>query len=270
MEGLVTYDFTLHLRIHDHTTWIWRCVGIGFGHFLLGSQNFMVTALGSCMKWPLGNLLNPNYQSESIQVITKVSTWLDLVSLGAYTTCNKQQRYKFWYHRNCINCSTSGKAGLTTFSIANKTNLRSNCWRRIERQEQMKLKDWSPLIATSSLISTIWYDHTLFNNHVVVYHQSSLFKANKDVLHRRMSQLYIWDCGHVATEAMDNEWSNWLLFSWESTLLADYKVGETTTERNFGSWRDSRWPNLVRFLPTKWEKLWLQRPEPLQLRIWKY
>ena len=24
-----------------------------FGHFLLGSQNFMVTALGSCVKWPL-------------------------------------------------------------------------------------------------------------------------------------------------------------------------------------------------------------------------
>ena len=24
-----------------------------FGHFLLGSHNFMVTALGSCVKWPL-------------------------------------------------------------------------------------------------------------------------------------------------------------------------------------------------------------------------
>ena len=25
-----------------------------FGHFLLGSHKFMVTALGSCVKWPLG------------------------------------------------------------------------------------------------------------------------------------------------------------------------------------------------------------------------
>ena len=25
-------------------------------HFLLGSHNFMVTALGSCVKWPLGPL----------------------------------------------------------------------------------------------------------------------------------------------------------------------------------------------------------------------
>jgi hypothetical protein len=24
-----------------------------FGHFLLGSHNLMVTALGSCVKWPL-------------------------------------------------------------------------------------------------------------------------------------------------------------------------------------------------------------------------
>ena len=34
-------------------TWCWRCVGTAFGHFLLGSHSFMVTALGSCVKWPL-------------------------------------------------------------------------------------------------------------------------------------------------------------------------------------------------------------------------
>ena len=48
----VTYDFTLHLRACDHTTWLWRCVGTAFGHFLLGSHNFMVTALGSFVTWP--------------------------------------------------------------------------------------------------------------------------------------------------------------------------------------------------------------------------
>jgi hypothetical protein len=42
----------LHLRIRDHTTWFWRCVGTAFGHFLLGSHNFTVTALGSCAQWP--------------------------------------------------------------------------------------------------------------------------------------------------------------------------------------------------------------------------
>ena len=52
LRTMVTYDFTLHLRIRDHTTWFWRCVGTAFGHFLLGSHNFMVTALGSCVKWP--------------------------------------------------------------------------------------------------------------------------------------------------------------------------------------------------------------------------
>ena len=49
---MVAYGFTLHLRIHDHTTWFWRCLGTAFGHFLLGSHNFMVTALGSGVKWP--------------------------------------------------------------------------------------------------------------------------------------------------------------------------------------------------------------------------
>ena len=36
-----------------HTTWFWRCLGTAFGYFLLGSHNFMVTALGPCAKWPL-------------------------------------------------------------------------------------------------------------------------------------------------------------------------------------------------------------------------
>ena len=52
VEGSVTYDFTLHLRIRDHTTWFWRCLGTAFENFLLDSHNFMVTALGSCVKRP--------------------------------------------------------------------------------------------------------------------------------------------------------------------------------------------------------------------------
>ena len=36
VEGPVTYDFTLHLRVCDHTTWFWRCVGMAFGHFYFG------------------------------------------------------------------------------------------------------------------------------------------------------------------------------------------------------------------------------------------
>ena len=34
LRALVTYDFTLHLRIHDHTTWFWWCVGTAFGYTL--------------------------------------------------------------------------------------------------------------------------------------------------------------------------------------------------------------------------------------------
>ena len=45
------------LNVHDHTTWFWKCLGTAFGHFLLGSYNFMGTALGSCVKWPLNDRL---------------------------------------------------------------------------------------------------------------------------------------------------------------------------------------------------------------------
>ena len=41
------------LRIRDQSTSFGKCGGMAFEHFLLGSHNFLVTALGSCMKWPL-------------------------------------------------------------------------------------------------------------------------------------------------------------------------------------------------------------------------
>ena len=54
LEDSVAHDFTLNLRIRDDPTQFWRCVGTAFGHFLLHLHNFMVTALGSCVRWPLG------------------------------------------------------------------------------------------------------------------------------------------------------------------------------------------------------------------------
>ena len=53
IEGPATYEFIINLRVCDHTTRFWRCLGMAFGHFLLGPHNIMVTALGSCVKWPL-------------------------------------------------------------------------------------------------------------------------------------------------------------------------------------------------------------------------
>jgi hypothetical protein len=34
VEVPVTYGFTIHLRVCDHTTWFWRCLGTAFVHFL--------------------------------------------------------------------------------------------------------------------------------------------------------------------------------------------------------------------------------------------
>ena len=69
----VTNDFTLHLRVRDHTTWFWRCLGTVFGHFLLGSHNFMVTALGSCVKWPLVSSCSNSYMLNFLMEFKHVS-----------------------------------------------------------------------------------------------------------------------------------------------------------------------------------------------------
>ena len=56
-----------HLRAHDRTTWAWRCVGMAFGHFLLGSHNFMATTL-ICTPhtyW-CGPLVNDSYQQGTL------------------------------------------------------------------------------------------------------------------------------------------------------------------------------------------------------------
>ena len=57
LRAMSIYDFTLYLRVHNHTTWVWRCVGTAFWHFLLGSHNFIVATLSSCVKWPLAYML---------------------------------------------------------------------------------------------------------------------------------------------------------------------------------------------------------------------
>ena len=57
---LIAFSIELgHICLHTCTwgsvttpTWLLRCLGTAFEHFLLGSHNFMVTVLGSCVKWP--------------------------------------------------------------------------------------------------------------------------------------------------------------------------------------------------------------------------
>jgi len=88
----VTYDFTLHLRIPDHPTWFWRCVGMAFGHFLLGSHDLMVMALGSCVKWPLLlhtarllQLLNVEHQTGAL--IDQSMSPIGSQNYGSWTLC---------------------------------------------------------------------------------------------------------------------------------------------------------------------------------------
>ena len=45
---------------------------MAFGHFLLGSHNFMVTALGSCVKWPLYDHLT------SMRIFTLIMSKIDI------------------------------------------------------------------------------------------------------------------------------------------------------------------------------------------------
>ena len=52
VEGLVAYDFTLHLRVVTTLHEFGGVLGHAFGHFLLGSHNVMIMSLGLCVKWP--------------------------------------------------------------------------------------------------------------------------------------------------------------------------------------------------------------------------
>ena len=52
VEGPSTYDFTLHLRVRDHTPWFWRCVGTtAFGHFLFRALTISWSWLLACEVW---------------------------------------------------------------------------------------------------------------------------------------------------------------------------------------------------------------------------
>ena len=79
VEGPVTYDFTLHFRVCDHTTWLWRCLGTAFELFPLDSHNFMVMALGLCVKWHWETL-------DRASICTKLCIWAILPSWILKTT----------------------------------------------------------------------------------------------------------------------------------------------------------------------------------------
>ena len=42
VKGPVTYDFTVHLRVRDHTTWFWRCVGTSVFLVCLVNATFLM------------------------------------------------------------------------------------------------------------------------------------------------------------------------------------------------------------------------------------
>ena len=53
-----------------------RCLGTAFGYFLLGSHNFMVAALGSCVKWPLSwGLVCQEVCHETLQSSHPIIKW---------------------------------------------------------------------------------------------------------------------------------------------------------------------------------------------------
>ena len=97
-EGRVTYDFTLHSRVHDHTTRFWRCVGTAFRHFLSDSQNFMVTTLGSCVKQALFILRKVHI---NITKPTSVGTHT-IIKIHNNVTGNYQYSIEYSSHRDRV------------------------------------------------------------------------------------------------------------------------------------------------------------------------
>ena len=81
VDSPVTYGFTQHLRARDpHAMDSGGVSGRPLDTFLLGSHNFMVTALGSSAKWPQAStyqsLMRPSFS------LDKSSTWWIVIRGG--------------------------------------------------------------------------------------------------------------------------------------------------------------------------------------------
>jgi hypothetical protein len=69
---------------------------MAFGHFLLGSHNFIVTALGSCVKWPLddwdlhGNIVGLCllWNKSAYYLTRMISSSQDIITLGYCTVAD--------------------------------------------------------------------------------------------------------------------------------------------------------------------------------------
>jgi hypothetical protein len=81
-----------HMTSH-YTRWFWKCVGTAFGHFLLGSNNFMVTALGSCVKWPLDSEWIWVYKEELTIGVVRVESPFDWVHRFGQTLSSPPTNY---------------------------------------------------------------------------------------------------------------------------------------------------------------------------------
>jgi hypothetical protein len=108
-----SYDFTLHLRVHDHNTWFWRCLGTAFGHFLLGSQKFrsrfMVRVWSGPKKqgqdlqaknWPhpldpLNGRSDFSYKGPTCTHETHVHSIVNTIGRGLYIQLRNQQTCTF-------------------------------------------------------------------------------------------------------------------------------------------------------------------------------
>ena len=89
-------------------TWFWRCVGTAFGHFLLGSHNFMITALDSCVKWPFSKnkncngLVNPESTTKNLDC-KKAKSCFNLLAMKSLwqasnrTYISQVRSIKDWY-----------------------------------------------------------------------------------------------------------------------------------------------------------------------------
>ena len=78
VEGPVTNDFTLHLRIHDHIAWFWGCVGTtALGHFSFGLSQFH--GHGSWLVCEVAHDLQYTQRGEC----SSLKTWLLVVSMSS-------------------------------------------------------------------------------------------------------------------------------------------------------------------------------------------
>ena len=126
--------------------WFWRCVGRAFGHFLLGSRNFMVTALGSCVKCYIGNTCIHPYKFKLTMATSSYLRW----SEDKYAKII-HQNLKICIDFECQIIKVAYKLNITIKAWEHHTSISYSLFMPIGGKPRVNLHTWWRVVSKNDL-----------------------------------------------------------------------------------------------------------------------